>query len=341
MQWESDHNLRARMLVSLALVAVMPLAFVATMTLAANSIILPLAATLFETQPTQIHVPLLPVFALTLVGMAACYVAGDDVALRSVGATRVNEATEPDLHARLGRLAASAGLPRPDVAIIDSRAPNAFATGRSPETATIAVTRGLLTTLDGDQLDAVLAHELAHVRNRDATVMTIAYLLPTFTYYIATIAYVVLTAIWRGMASVRTHGRDARAVAAVVILFVVTTIVTITVSAVFWAASFLLFRVLSRYREYAADRGSAAITGEPLALATALERINDDLRARPDRDLRDLDGGVEALYVSPLNLPMFEDDDPALLSQDLFPESHPPTSERIRRLQELHATFEQ
>lgn len=134
--------------------------------------------------------------------------------------------------------------------------------------------------------------------------------------------------------------RDARGVAAIVVLFVVTTLVTLTVSAIFWAGSFLLFRLLSRYREYAADRGSAAITGTPLALATALETIDEEMQSLPDRDLRELDGGVEALYVSPLDVPMFTDDAPALISQDLFPETHPPTTSRIERLQALSAALE-
>jgi len=103
----------------------------------------------------------------------------------------------------------------------------------------------------------------------------------------------------------------------------------------------VLFRLISQYREYAADRGGAAITGDPLALASALETIDRRLSTLPDRDLRELDGGVEALYIAPLELPLFNDeDDDTLLSHELFPNSHPPTRERVERLRELAGDLE-
>lgn len=280
MEWDVDRGLQVRMALALALVAIMPLAFVTTMTWALNAIVLPLAAVLFETGPLHVRVPLLPVLGLTLLGLVASYTVGDRLALRSTGARRVAATDRPDLHTRVDRLAARAGLPAPDLAVIDSSVPNAFATGRSTETATVAV-------------------------------MTVAYLLPTLTYYVAIVAYVVLSAVGRGFGRMRLSGnRDGRGVAAIVVLFVVTTLVTLTISAIFWGTSFLLFRLLSRYREYAADRGAAAITGEPLALAAALATIDGEMQALPDRDLRELDGGVETLYVSPLDVPMFTDERP-------------------------------
>ena len=341
MEWEPERSLRARMALTLALVAVLPLAFVWTMTTALNWIVLPLADFLLAPQFGRIGFDPVVVFALTLLGLGLAYVAGERMTLRSVGARRVDEAERPELHARLRRLATTAGVPKPDLAIIDSAVPNAFATGRSQSDATIAVTEGLVETLEDDELDAVLAHELAHVRNRDATVMTVAYLLPTLTFYVAMVAYHALSLKGHFLANVRlSDADDLRAVLALGVLFAVTTVVTLTVSAIFWAASFLLFRVLSRYREYIADRGAAAITGDPLALASALARIDDEMHAQPDQDLRDLDGGVEALYVSSLDVQKFTDGDPALLSQDLFPDTHPPTDERIERLQGLSAELE-
>ena len=341
MEWEPERSLRVRMAFALALVVMLPLAFVWTMTTALNWIVLPLADFLLAPQFGRIGFDPFLVFVLTLLGLGVAYVVGERMTLRSVDARRVDEAERPELHARLRRLATTAGVPKPELAIIDSEVPNAFATGRSQSDATIAVTEGLVEALEDDELDAVLAHELAHVRNRDAIVMTVAYLLPTLTFYVAMVAYHALSLKGQFLTNVRiSDADDLRAVLVLGVLFVVTTIVTMTVSAVFWAASFLLFRVLSRYREHTADRGAAAITGNPLALASALDRIDDEMQSRPDTDLRDLDGGVEALYVSSLDVQKFTDDDPALISQDMFPDTHPPTDERIERLQDLSAELE-
>jgi len=338
MEWETDRSLQARMLATLALISVLPLAFTVTMSGALNLIVLPLAESLLETEFGTISFDPRIVLVLTLVGMVLAYVKGGDAALDSTDARTVSEDEAPELHARAGRLAATAGLPAPDVALVDSSVPNAFATGRTQADGTVVVTSSLRETLDDEELDAVLAHELAHIRNRDAAVMSIAYLLPTFTYVVSTVTFRVLRLFLRGLTNVRTGGRrDGRALVAIIVLFVVTAAVTITVSAIFWAASLVLFRLLSQYREYAADRGAAAITGDPAALASALESIDEEMRALPDRDLRDLDGGAEALYISSLGLPMFNDgdDDIGLVSQDLFPESHPPTEDRVERLRNL------
>lgn len=351
MEWEPDPSLRRRMILTLAVIAVMPMAFTVTMTLAFNYIIAPTAEVTMETQVAPIALGselFVTVFALTLVGMGLAYARGGKDVLRSTGARRLSEdapgAPDRDLHSRLRRLAQTAGMPTPDLALVPTDAPNAYATGRSREDATVVVTRGLVEQLDDDELDAVLAHELAHIRNRDAAVMSIVYLVPTFTFVLSTMTYRLLRGFFRVMANSRpSRSRDGRALVALIVLFVVTAVVTITISAVFWLASSALFMLLSQYREHAADRGAAAITGDPLALASALETIDDEMRRLPDRDLRDLDGGAEALYISSLSLPMFNDDDSfasTLLSQDMFPDSHPPTEERVERLRELAAELE-
>jgi len=343
MDWETDRSLQARMLLAVVLLAVLPVAFTLTMTTALNVIVIPLAERLFERPLGSVSVDIRIVGALTLVGLVVAYVAGGRAALRSVGARTVDREAAPNLHGRVQRLARTAEVEPPEVAVVDSPVPNAFATGRSADDATVAVTEGLRERLDDDELDAVLAHEVAHVRNRDVAVMSMAYLLPTFTYVVSSATYSALKLFLRCLSNVRTSGdNDGRAVLAIIVLFVVTAIVTITVSAVFWAASMALFRLLSQYREYAADRGAAVITGDPAALASALETIDDEMQALPDRDLRDLDGGVEALYVSSLGLPMFndEDGDDTILSQELFPDSHPPTRERVERLRELAGELE-
>jgi len=343
MEWETDRSLQVRILLTLALIALLPLAFTFTMSWAVNAIIIPLAESMTEAEYATLRFDPLIVFVLTLVGLALAYLKGGDVALTSTDARVVSETEAPDIHARVQRLSTVAGIPAPDVALVDSPVPNAFATGHSRADGTVAVTSALRETLDDDELDAVLAHELAHIHNRDAAVMSIAYLLPTFTYVVSSFTYRALRIFLRGLGRMRTSGRrDGRGLLVIIVLFVVTAVVTITISAMFWAVSLLLFRLLSQYREFAADRGAAAITGDPLALARALETIDGEMESLPDRDLRDLDGGTEALYISSLSLPMFNDEeDIGIVSQDLFPESHPPTTARVEQLRDLAGDLEQ
>ncbi len=344
MDFELDASLRVRMLATLAVIAIMPLAFTATMTLAYNYVIVP-TGYIVGIPLARIGFDPRWIVVLTLVGIVIAYVRGGEDVLRSTAARRVSEEKHPDLHGRLSRLARTVDLPPPDVAVAQSPVPNAYAVGRSQGSATVAVTTGLLEELDDDELDAVLAHELAHVRNRDVAVMSVAYLLPTFTFVVSSVTYRMLSLFVRGLGHINlSDDDDARAVLALIALLVVTAVVTITVSMIFWGASSVLFLMLSQYREYAADRGAAAITGDPGALASALATIDDEMNALPDRDLRDLDGGAEALYISSLGLPMFTDDDDSLrntlLSQELFPDSHPPTDERVERLRDLAADQE-
>jgi heat shock protein HtpX len=327
---------------SIVLLAVLPLAFVYTMSWAIANIIVPLAEMLFETRMDwQLSVSVPVILAVTLLGLAFQFLFGDRFALHSVGATRVERSEFPDLYRRLDRLSQQVDLPTPRLAVSPSAVPNAFATGRSPSAATVMVTEGLLDALEDDELDAVLAHELAHIKNRDVVVMSLAYLLPSFTYAVAVGAYTLLGGLWNIVGHFHhSDTDDARPLIAVIVLFVVSAIVTILISALFWMGSFLLFRLLSQYRERAADRGAVRITGDPLALAGALRAIDSEMTRLPDRDLRELDGGVEALYISPLDIPVFTDGDDALISRDLFPESHPPTEVRIEALKELAAQQE-
>ena len=344
MQWEPDRGLQVRMALSTLLVLVLPVAFVAAMLLIGLVLAPELFIFVLEAVPGGGFglVPLGVVVAV-LAGLSLQYLAGDRLVLRSVGAVTVTTEERPVLHAAVGRLAQQVDLPKPSVAIVNSSVPNAFTVGHSPASSTVVVTTGLGETLGDAEIEAVLAHELAHVRNRDGAIMTVASLLPTLTYFLAMMAYHFLGAVWSIIASAFGSLRRVKGLPAllfIAVIFVVTSVLTMAVSAFFWVGSFLIYRLLSRYREYAADRGAAQITGNPLALATALEKIDGRMETLPDRDLRELDGGVEALYVSPLDAPMFTDDEGGLLSRDIFPESHPPTSERIDRLREIAAKFE-
>lgn len=196
----------------------------------------------------------------------------DSMALAAMRAQVVTAEQAPQLHGIVDRLCALADMPKPRVAIADSDVPNAFATGRSPHRSVVCVTTGLLRRLDRDELEGVLSHELSHVAHRDVTVMTVA----SFAAVLA--GLLARTAMWGGLGGNR-RDNNAAVVALVVIL----------VSAVVYIVSFVLTRALSRYRELAADRGGALLTGNPSALARALQKVSGDMAQIPNRDLRSME----------------------------------------------------
>ncbi|PSP71860.1 zinc metalloprotease HtpX [Halobacteriales archaeon QS_3_64_16] len=241
----------------------------------------------------------------------AQYFFSDKIALYSMGAEEVSEQEHPELHATIGRLAQQADIPKPTVAVADSRVPNAFATGRSPSHATVAVTNGIIDTLDREELEGVLAHELAHVKNRDVMVMTIA-------SFLSSIAFLVVRWGWLFGGGGRGEGNEQ-----------VPIYVAIIASLVVWVLSFLLIRALSRYREYAADRGGAIITGRPSALASALMKIDGRMDKVPDDDLRE-QSEMNAFFIIPINT--------GIVGR-LF-STHPTTENRIERLREMQRELE-
>ncbi len=204
--------------------------------------------------------------------------ASDRIALSAMGAREATAADAPELHAAIERLCLLADIPKPRVAIVDNRMPNAFALGHSQATATVCVTTGLLALLTPAELEAVLAHELTHVINRDVMVMTIA-------SFFASIAALLMRfgAFFGG-------GRDRNQQSAFAAVLVVSVAV--------YAVSFMLLRMLSRYREFAADRGAAVLTGRPSALASALVRISGRLDLMPERDLRSV-AQMNAFFIVP------------------------------------------
>jgi heat shock protein HtpX len=240
--------------------------------------------------------------------MAAQYYFSDRLALYGMGARTVDRDEYPELHATVQRLSQQADLPMPNVAIADTQTPNAFATGRNRKNATVAVTTGLLKTLDADELEGVIAHELAHIKNRDVLVITVASFLSSLAFLI------VRWGAFFGGGRNRNGGG---------------VIVAIGVSLVVWIVSFLLIRLLSRYREYAADRGGAAITGKPSALASALMKISGRMDQVPTEDARE-QAEMNAFFIIPIRKGFVG---------SLF-RTHPKTENRIERLRDLERQME-
>src|ERR1700761_2143526 len=195
------------------------------------------------------------------------YFTSDKIALASMGAREVSAADAPELHAIVERLCIQANVPMPRVAIADTPMPNAFAVGRSPNTATVCVTTGLLDMLEPAELEAVLGHELTHVLNRDVMLMTIASFFASVAAFIVQFGF-----LFGGLGGDQDDNGPGFAV-------------VILVSGLVYVVSFVLLQALSRYREFAADRGSAVITGHPGALASALSKISGRMDLMPQREL--------------------------------------------------------
>jgi heat shock protein HtpX len=252
------------------------------------------------------------------------YFMSDKLVLMTTGAKVVAPEQEPWLHATIDRLAAMGDIPKPKkVAIMESHVPNAFATGRNPKNAVVAVTRGLLNRLNQQEVEAVLAHELTHVKNRDVMVLTWASIIVIMAGYLLQMLFWM--SLFGGFGGDRGGDRrEGGGQAALVILAVY--VGTILV----YFLSQLLILALSRYREYAADRGGAVLTGAPMQLASALQKISSDVYRIPEKDLRQVEH-ASAFFIIP-----------ALKSNTvagLF-SSHPPVEKRIERLQNMQRQME-
>jgi heat shock protein HtpX len=232
----------------------------------------------------------------------------DKLALRAMGAKEVSPEEAPGLHAMIERLCIQADLPKPKVAVADTDLPNAFALGRSQKSATVCATTGIMRMLSPSELEGVMAHELAHVKNRDVMIMTIA------SFFASVASLMTQFALFFG-----TGDDDSPA-----------GIVIFLVSLLVYVLSFLLMLALSRYREFAADRGAALTTGRPSALSAALVKISQNIQAIPQRDLRAAEE-LNAFFIVPASVKGS--------LRNLFA-THPPMEKRIERLQQLEAQLQ-
>ncbi|HET7354959.1 MAG TPA: zinc metalloprotease HtpX [Gaiellaceae bacterium] len=242
------------------------------------------------------------------------YYTSDKLALAASGAKVVSAEEAPELHAMVERLCAMADLPKPRIAVVDSDVPNAFATGRNPKHAAVAVTQGLWRRLDPQEIESVLAHELSHIANRDVLVMTVA------SFFAMLAAMLTRFGLYAGMfggfgGGNRDNNNNQVPVWLIVFL----------VSIVVYAISFILIRTISRYREYAADRGSAIITGAPENLMSALQKISSGITQIPQRDLREVQG-MNAFFIIPTNWKT---------NMAEWMMDHPPLEKRLAALAEI------
>lgn len=289
-RWKSDRGLEARMLLTMFLLAAVYLAFLAVL----------------------LSMGVSRIIVILFMGgfMFLQYFFSDKMILSSMGAKPVSESEEPRIHDMVRRLCQNANLPMPKIAVVKTAMPNAFATGRNQKHAVVAVTTGLLSRLNESEVEAVLAHELTHIKNRDMMVMTIA-------TFLSSLAQMLVQ--WLPFMGGGNRDRDSGSNVALLLV----------VSLVVWIVSFILIRTLSRYREFAADRGAAIITGQPSHLISALTKISGS--RVPTEDLRRVEGPVSALFITP-----------ALSGSSLSKlfSTHPTLEARIDALQRIEMELE-
>lgn len=230
----------------------------------------------------------------------------DKIVLWTSGAKIVSKDDYPKLHEIIERLASKNGIPKPKVAVVNTQVPNAFATGKSPKSSLVAVTSGILNLLDNDELEAVIGHELTHVRSRDILVLTLASVFSTVAWYLAQFGF---------FGGIQSRNRDSAG----------TTVIVIVVAIVTWIVSFLIIRAISRYREYAADRGGAAMTGNPDKLADALLKISGKMNNIPTKEIERVQK-LNAFFI----IPALSGNSIA----NLF-STHPPVEKRVAKLREM------
>jgi heat shock protein HtpX len=279
--------------------------------------ILTLLYLIFLSVLSYLGIGYIPIIIIASAMILAQWYFSDKIVLWSSGAKVVSKEQEPELHELIERIVARNNLPKPRIAVIETNMPNAFATGRGQKSSVIAVTRGLLQILDTEELEGVIAHELTHIRNRDALVLTLASLFSTVAWYLMQFGF------YGGMygGGYGSGGRDRNSGGIMLIILLVAMLT--------WVISFLIIRAISRYREFAADRGSAQMTGKPIKLANALLKISGTMKRIPTKDLRQVEG-LNAFFIVP-----------ALSGStigNLF-STHPPVEKRVQKLMEMEASM--
>lgn len=284
--WKGDAGLNARIMLSFVILGVLYIVFLSIL--------------------HYLGVGYIPLAIIASAMILAQWYFSDKIVLWSSGAKIVSKEEYPRLHEIVERLSTNNGLPKPKVAMVNSPVPNAFATGKSPKSSLVAVTTGILDLLDNDELEAVIGHELSHVRSRDVLVLTLASLFSTVAWYL------VRFGLFGGL---QARNRNTAGSSAIVLLVAITT----------WVVSFLIIRAISRYREFSADRGGAIMTGKPDKLASALLKISGKIKVIPPKELENVQK-LNAFFIIP-----------ALSGSsiaNLF-STHPPVEKRVQKLMEM------
>ncbi|MDW0133915.1 MAG: zinc metalloprotease HtpX [Nitrososphaeraceae archaeon] len=290
-KWKGDSGLRVRMGLSFVILGILYVIFLSIL--------------------HYLGVGYIPLAIIASVMILAQWYFSDKIVLWTSGAKIISREEYPKLHEIVERLSTNNGLPKPKVAMVNSNVPNAFATGKSPKSSLVAVTTGLLELLDDDELEAVIGHELTHVRSRDVLVLTLASLFSTVAWYLMQFGF---------YGGLQTRDRNSAGSGVIVLLVAIVT----------WVVSFLIIRAISRYREYSADRGGAIMTGKPDKLATALLKISGKIKVIPPNELKNVQK-LNAFFIIP-----------ALSGSsiaNLF-SSHPPVEKRVQKRKEMKSGIE-
>lgn len=254
---------------------------------------------------------ILPISIIAGLMIGAQWYFSDKIVLWSTGTKLVSREEYPVLHEIVEKLAQKANLPKPRIGVMSSYIPNAFATGKSPRSSVVVVSSGIMKMLDREELEGVLSHELTHIRHRDVTIITLASLFSTIAWYLMQSS--MFSTMWGGYGY---GGRQQQGGGVFLVLIV---------AAMVWFLSFLIIRAISRYREFAADRGGALLTGQPLNLSHALMKISEKVKVAPTQELKKIEG-MNVFFIIP-----------AISGQTIarFFATHPPVEERIKRLMEI------
>jgi heat shock protein HtpX len=260
---------------------------------------------------TYFGLGIIPIAMIAVLMIGAQWFFSDKIVLWSTGTKIVTKEEFPALHQIIENLSQKANIPKPKVGVMKSDVPNAFATGKGPRSSVVVVSLGILKILDKDELEGVLSHELTHIRNRDVTIITLASLFSTIAWFLMQSS--MFSTMWGGYGY---SGRQQQGG---------NTILVLIVAGIVWLLSFLIIRAISRYREFAADRGGAYLTGKPMNLSRALMKISGEVKVAPTQELKKIEG-MNAFFIIP-----------AISGQTIarFFSTHPPIMERVKRLMQI------